>query len=399
MADHPFRYADRAEGISGSAIREIFRHSAKPGMISFAGGNPASKALPNEQIADIARELLLSQGKVLLQYGQTEGYPPLLEALPPYISETFGVSARREELLVTTGSMQGLDLLCKALINSGDAVLTESPAFLGALQCMNSYQARLIPVPMDDEGLDTGALERLMEAHRPKLLYTIPTFQNPSGLSLTLERRKKVAELAARYGVVVAEDDPYRQLRYAGESLPSIKSFDEAGWVVLLGSFSKVISPGLRIGFLCGDSGLLRKCTVFKQCTDVHSPNLNQAIVAHYLEKDLLKGHIAGILPHYALLLQIMLGALGQMADIPYHAKPEGGLFILAELAEGLDAGELMRISLEKGMVFVPGSPFYPEGGHLNSFRLNFSNASESQILRGMEILGDSIKELKHKRR
>ncbi|MHC1786202.1 MAG: PLP-dependent aminotransferase family protein [Christensenellales bacterium] len=393
MDEGEFRFASRMSGLSGSAIREIFKHTAKPGIISFAGGNPGSFALPNEEIAAIAESLLRSRGKVLLQYGQTEGYPPLREALPQYIEDEFAVSSAADQLLVTTGSMQGLDLLCKTLIDPGDVILCESPAFLGALQCMHSYEARLVPISSDKEGLDVLQLEAMMREHHPKLLYVIPTFQNPSGVTLSLARRQTVAQLAARYGVVVAEDDPYHALRYRGQTLPAIKSFDVEGWVVLLGSFSKVIAPGLRVGFMAGDRSLLRRCAICKQGTDVHTANLDQAIVDSFLREGLLAPHIAGILPAYASRMDIMQEALSEMSGLSGFTEPEGGLFLFAALEEGQDAAALFQRAIQRGVAFVPGEPFFPEGGHSHTFRLNFSNASEGDIRRGMAILGDCINE------
>lgn len=390
-----FDYAQRTEGLSGSAIREIFKYGLKEGMISFAGGNPGAFALPHEQVASLAQELLMTSGRQLLQYGQTEGYPPLLELLPGYIRDAFNADVTGEQLLVTTGSMQGLDLLLRVLINPGDVILTESPAFLGALQAMQASQARLVPVPCDEDGMDVEALEQLIRQHKPKLLYCIPTFQNPTGRSLSLARRKRVAALAAAHRLVVAEDDPYRQLRYRGEALPSIKAFDEAGYVVLLGSFSKIISPGLRVGFMAGDAQLLRKCCIVKQCTDVHTANLNQAIVAAYLERGLLKPHLMRILPGYAVLLDSMLEGLARMPQIDHYTKPEGGLFVFARLQQGLDARELLQLCIRRGLIFVPGEPFYPEGGHRDTLRLNFSNADQAQIADGLQILADSLNALK----
>lgn len=245
------KFASRFNGISGSAIREIFKMLAVPGMISFAGGNPAADALPEGDIAPLAQELMLDKGKVLLQYGATEGYAPLKESLAPYISNHFSFDITPDRILPTTGSTQGMDLLCKALIDPGDKICIENPTFLGNMQCMRLYQADLVPVPSDDLGMDMNALEEIFRTQHPKMLYVIPTFQNPTGRTLPLERRKRIAELAEEYGVVVAEDDPYRDLRYTGTPLPSIKSFDKKGWVVFLGSFSKVISPGLRVGYMC----------------------------------------------------------------------------------------------------------------------------------------------------
>lgn len=394
MVNLKFPYAQRMDGLSGSAIRELFAFSAKPGVISFAGGNPGAFALPDAQVAQIASALLRDNGKAILQYGQTEGYPPLRQSLPGYIQDTFAALVQEDQVLVTTGSMQGLDLLLKALVNPGDAVLTESPAFLGALQAMSSYQANIVPVNSDDAGIDINHLEEMMRKWRPKLLYIIPTFQNPTGRTLSLNRREQVARLAARYKVVVAEDDPYRSLRYRGQHVATIKSFDEEGWVVLLGSFSKVVSPGLRVGFMAGDAQLMRRCAVCKQCTDVHTANLNQAIVDAYLRDGLLFPHIDRICSQYATLMDTMLSQLKEMPKTRHYTQPEGGLFIFVELEEEVRATDLFRKAVECGVAFVPGEYFYPEGGHHNTLRLNFSNADRTAILRGMEILADCIQQM-----
>lgn len=394
MVNLKFPYAQRMDGLSGSAIRELFAFSAKPGVISFAGGNPGAFALPDAQVAQIASALLRDNGKAILQYGQTEGYPPLRQSLPVYIQDTFAAQVQEDHVLVTTGSMQGLDLLLKTLVNPGDAVLTESPAFLGALQAMSSYQANIVPVNSDDEGIDINHLEEMMRKWRPKLLYIIPTFQNPTGRTLSLNRREQVARLAARYKVVVAEDDPYRSLRYRGQHVATIKSFDEEGWVVLLGSFSKVVSPGLRVGFMAGDAQLMRRCAVCKQCTDVHTANLNQAIVDAYLRDGLLSPHIDRICSQYATLMDTMLSQLKEMPKKRHYTQPEGGLFIFVELEDDVRATDLFRKAVERGVAFVPGEYFYPEGGHHNTLRLNFSNADRPAILRGMEILADCIQQM-----
>lgn len=385
------RYADRMKHLSGSAIREIFRYMGRPGMISFAGGNPGNFALPDEQIADITGELLRTKGKQMLQYGQTEGYAPFREVLPGYIENFFQTKTDINELLVTTGSMQGLDLLLRALINPGDVILTEEPAFLGALQAMTASQAKIVPVMSDENGIDTGHLEEMLRLHRPKLLYIIPTFQNPTGRTLSLPRRKEVARLAARYGVIVAEDDPYRTLRYSGQEIPAIKSFDHEGYVVLLGSFSKIISPGLRVGFMAGDSELISRCAVCKQCTDVHTPTLNQAIVEYYLRYDLLKPHIIAITPVYGEMMDAMLSRLPDIPRIDRYTKPEGGLFIFAFLQEGLDALSVFKLAIDRGLAFVPGESFYVISGHKNTIRLNFSGTDLAGIKRGMDILKDCL--------
>ena len=381
------QFAQRFSGISGSAIREIFKLLAVPGMISFAGGNPAADALPDRQCAELAKELLLDRGKTLLQYGATEGYAPLRESLVPYVKDRFSFDCKPDEILPVTGSTQAMDLLCKALIDPGDKIAVESPTFLGNMQCMRLYQANLLPVESDEDGIRVDLLEEVFKKEHPKMLYVIPTFQNPTGRTLSLARRKKIAKLAAQYGVVVAEDDPYRDLRYAGQELPSIKSFDTEGWVAFMGSFSKVISPGLRVGLLAANPALLRKCVLGKQSSDVHTANLNQAIVDAYLRRNLLKPHVEKICQSYAQQMNTMLGLLSKCGGVARYTRPEGGLFIFAELNEGMDAVALLKKCVDQGVAYVPGTYFYPDGGHENTFRLNFSMCTVDQIKAGMEKL------------
>ena len=387
-------FARRFDGVSGSAIREIFKMIAKPGMISFAGGNPALSALPDETVARIAREVLEQDGKRILQYGATEGYPPFLESLMAYVKAQLGCDI--PAVLPVTGSTQAMDLLCKALINPGDVILVENPSFLGNLQCMHLYEAQLVPVESDEHGLIPEKVEEAMERYHPRMLYVIPTFQNPTGKTLALERRRPIAELAAKYGVVVAEDDPYRDLRYAGKALPSIKSFDREGWVVFLGSFSKIISPGLRVGFMAGDPRILRKCTIGKQSSDVHTANLNQAIVDRFLRENLLPAHIASICGSYREQLGAMLEELRAFPEGTRYTRPEGGLFVWVELPSGIDAKELLEQAVARHVAYVPGTHFYCDGGHENTLRLNFSNSTIPQIHEGMTVLRELIKQTIH---
>ncbi len=416
------RFASRFDGVSGSAIREIFKLIAKPGMISFAGGNPARSALPDEVCAEIALDVLEMDGKAILQYGATEGYAPFLESLHAYAEDTLGTPLPC--VLPTTGSTQGMDLLCKALIDPGDVILVEDPTFLGNMQCMRLYQAKLIPVPSDEDGLLMDALEEAMRLHHPKMLYVIPTFQNPTGRTLCLERRRAIAELAAKYRVIVAEDDPYRDLRYAGDALPSIKSFDKEGWVVFLGSFSKIISPGLRVGWMAGDADLLRKCTIGKQSADVHTSNLTQAMVDAFLRRKLLPGHISRICASYKAQCDAMLAELAAFPEGTRYTRPEGGLFIWVELPEGVDSKAVLEKCVARGVAYVPGTHFFvgppaptearegfgpssqamtalvsenadlqADGSHENTLRLNFSNSTVEQIHTGMAILREVFAE------
>ena len=383
------RFASRFDGVTGSAIREIFKMIAKPGMISFAGGNPALSALPDQVVAEIAADVLSRDGKAILQYGATEGYAPFLESLKQYAKEQLGCDI--PAVLPVTGSTQAMDLLCKALINPGDVILVENPSFLGNLQCMKLYEATLVPVESDDEGIIVDKLEEAILRYKPKMLYTIPTFQNPTGKTLAADRRAPIAALAAKYGMVVAEDDPYRDLRYAGTPCPSIKSFDKEGWVVFLGSFSKIISPGLRVGFMAGDPRILRKCTIGKQSSDVHTANLNQAIVDQFLRRNLLPEHIASICQSYRAQLDAMLEELATFPEGTRYTRPEGGLFIWVELPSGIDAQALLEKAVARNVAYVPGTHFFADGGHENTLRLNFSNSTIDQIRNGMAVLRELI--------
>lgn len=384
------RFAHRFDQVTGSAIREIFKVIAQPGMISFAGGNPAPEALPDGPVSELAQYVLAKDGKAILQYGATEGYAPFLESLKAYVQDQLGVSV--PAVLPVTGSTQAMDLLCKALLDPGDTVLVENPSFLGNLQCLKLYQANLVPVESDGDGLLPSDLEEKIRRYRPKLLYTIPTFQNPTGKTLPEDRRRTVAELANEYGMIVAEDDPYRDLRYEGVPCRSIKSFDQNGWVMFLGSFSKIISPGLRVGFIAGDAGIIRKCTVGKQSTDVHTANLNQAIVDQYLLRNLLPDHISSICEGYGAKMRRMLRCLEQFPEGVSFTRPQGGLFIWAELPEGMDTVKLLSAAVEKKVAYVPGTYFCVDGGHMNTLRLNFSNSTPEQIETGMSVLNDLIR-------
>lgn len=387
------KLASQMRALSGSAIREIFHLLAKPGMISFAGGNPAASALEPEVISELGREALEKHGWTILQYGATEGFAPLRESIAEYVKGA-GISARPERVLPTQGSQQAMDLIAKALLNPGDPVLVESPTFLGALHTLRTYRADLKALETDENGVIIEAAEEAIQRYRPKLMYVIPTFQNPTGRTLSLERRRQLAALAAKYGVVLAEDDPYRDVRFAGTPLPSIKSFDESGWVVYLGSFSKVIAPGLRVGYAVVDNDeLLKKMVIGKQATDVHSPLLNQAIVDGYLRSGRMPDHLARICADYKARLQVMLDGLGKLPPSISYTRPEGGLFVWAQLPEGADALEMLKKAIEKNVAFVPGTHFYFDGGHLSTLRLNFSSGKTEDVAEGMARLTPVILE------
>lgn len=394
MKQAEIKFARRFDGVSGSAIRDIFKLLGVPGMISFAGGNPAESALEDELIADLSREVMLRHGKKLLQYGATEGWPPYRVQTAQFLRDEIGINVEENQLLPTTGSTQAIDLLLKVLIDEGDVILVEGPTFLGTLQAMKLYGARLVPVEMDAHGVRLDALEEAVRIHKPKLFYTVPTFQNPTGVTMTLERRKAVLALAEKYDFLIAEDDPYRGLRYHGDPLPTIFSFDTTSRVIYLTSFSKLISPGLRAGaVVTRNPELLRKLTIGKQSTDVHTPNFVQAIVAEYLSRGLLPGHMQSVCAKYKDQLTHMLDGFASFPEGAMPTHPEGGLFVWVELPKRYDAAAMLGRAVEKGVAYVPGTYFYPDGGHLNTMRLNFSNSEVPQIDRGMQLLGETIKE------
>ncbi|MDR1598857.1 MAG: PLP-dependent aminotransferase family protein [Oscillospiraceae bacterium] len=381
-------FAARYNGITGSAIREIFKIIAQPGVISFAGGNPAAEALEDARIADLAREALSADGKRVLQYGGSEGWPQLKEEASRFLAER-GVNAPPDALLPVSGTTQTIDLLCKALIDPGDTILVENPSFLGAFQTMRLYQARLSPIETDGQGAIPGALEEAIRQTHPKLVYLIPTFQNPTGVTMPVERRKAIAELAERYDIYILEDDPYRDLRYSGAELPPIHSFDRSGRVLYLASFSKLISPGLRVGVVTAPPELLRKLVIGKQSTDLHTDQLSQAIVARYLAHGYLPGHLADIRALYGERLERMLAGLDRIGL--ERTAPEGGLFVWCSLPEGGDARALLERAVSRKVAFVPGAHFYCDGGHNETLRLNFSNSAPDAIDRGLAALAEVI--------
>ncbi len=384
--------AKHMKDINGSAIRDIFKLLAVPGMISFAGGNPSSAALEPDVVSALAVDVLREQGASLLQYGATEGIPALRENTAKFLKGC-GITCTGDEILPTQGSTQAIDLLLKALIEPGDTILVESPTFLGTLQAMRIYQANVVPVPTDEGGVIVEEVEKAILKHHPKMMYVIPTFQNPTGITLAADRRRPLAELMNKYGVVLMEDDPYRDLRYEGEAYPAVKAYDEEGWVIYLTSYSKLISPGLRVGgAVVSNPALRRKMTIGKQSSDVHTPLLNQAIVNEYLARGLLAPHVERICGLYREQLRAMLDGFRHFPEGTVHTTPQGGLFVWAALPEGMNATRLLLRAVEDKVAYVPGTHFYPEGGHENTLRLNFSMSGVDKIEEGMRALGQLFK-------
>ncbi len=379
-------FAKRLDNVTGSAIRAIFALIGQPGMISFAGGNPAPECFPSADIAEISASLINKNGSHILQYGGTPGISRLKDTVVQMMAAR-GISASPDEVIITSGATQGIGLAGKTLVNPGDAVLAESPTFIGALQTFLCYEADVKSVDMDDEGMDMDDLESKLKAYKPKFVYTIPTFQNPTGRTMSLERRKKMLALCKAHGVLILEDDPYCDLRYSGQPVPPIKSFDDDGAVIYLLSFSKIISPGLRVGAAIADARIIQKYNIAKQGEDLHTANLSQEIVDAFMRSGKVEKHIETVCANYKGKRDAMLAKLEAFPKGVTFTKPDGGLFIWVTLPEGMNAVTMFQQCVDAGVAYVPGVHFFPEGGHENTMRLNFSMASFEQIDKGMDIL------------
>jgi 2-aminoadipate transaminase len=374
--------------LEGNAIREIFKLLADKSIISFAGGWPALDALPAADIARLAGKV--ANGAVI-QYGATDGMADYLEAGLKYVARR-GVVAARDNIIAVSGGQQGIDLLVKAFVNKGDVVLVEDPTYLAVLHILKSYEANPVGVSSGANGIDIADLEQKIVKFKPKMLYLVPTFSNPTGVTLSAEKRAKIAEITAKYGVIVLEDDPYAELRYSGEAVPALKSFDKAGNIVYVTSFSKIISPGLRAGLTVADPAIIRKLTIGKQATDVHTSNLSQAIVAEYLKEGGLSAHLSKIIPAYKAKRDAMLGAMDKyFPKSVQYTRPEGGMFIFCRLTDGRDAKALLMEAVKSKVAYVPGTNFYADGSGADTFRLNFSSVSVEQIEAGIKALGSLI--------
>ncbi len=388
------RFSRRMQGVKGNAIRELLSVSQQPGMISFAGGLPSSETFDVEVIAEIAKEVVLADGKKILQYGSTEGYEPLREELIKYLNSQQDIKATEDNLLVISGAQQGIDLAAKAMLDPGDVVLVESPSYLAALQIFKTYEAELHVVSSDKNGIIVNELEKLIKEKKPKIVYSVPTFQNPSSVTIPLERRKKICKLLEKYDVLLIEDNPYGELRYSGEDVPHIFSLDKSNQTLYLGSFSKIISPGLRVGYAVGPVNLINKMRIGKQGTDVQTSTIAQAIVCEYFKRDLLNPHIEDVKKQYKEKRDYFL--LKMEEHFPDKARwnyPEGGLFVWVVLPEEYDTQDLFKVAISEKVAFVPGASFFVNE-QKNCLRLNFSNASFEQMDQGIERLGKALCEM-----
>ena len=385
--------AARARSVGGSPVRDILAVTARPEVINFAGGLPAPELFDAEGIADAFRAVLEEVPERALQYSTTEGEPVLRAALAERMSAR-GLATGADDVLVTTGSQQALSLLATALIEPGDTVLVESPCYLAALQAFGFAGARVVAVPGDDEGPDPVALEELVVRERPKLLYTVPTFQNPTGRTMSAGRRAAVASVAARRGLWIVEDDPYGELRFAGEPVPWIASRPEAAdRTVLLGSFSKVMAPGLRLGWLRAPAGLRRACAVAKQAADLHTPTVNQLAAARYLADNDLDAHVRRVAAVYGARRDAMLAGLpNALPEGSAWTRPEGGMFLWARLPEPYDTTALLPEVVRHDVAYVPGAPFHAADPDRATLRLCFVTQTPDEIAEGLRRLGEALR-------
>ncbi len=387
-------FSDNISGVKPSAIREIFKVLGDPTIISLAGGNPDPSTFPADKMSVIATELLTNNPSAALQYGVTEGYSPLREQLADRMEKKFGIKREGNTVLVVTGGQQGIDLTTKILCNPGDTVICEEPSFIGALNCFRTYGTKLRGIPMEEDGINISELEKaLKEEKRAKLIYLIPTFQNPMGVTMSAEKRKKVYELAVKYGVTVLEDNPYGELRFSGEDILPIKALDDKGAVVYCGSFSKVLSPGTRIGFVSAPDEIAKKLVVAKQVTDVHTNIFWQMLISAFLEKYDIDEHISSIKALYKTKCDCITSALDKY--IPsnrfWRSSPEGGIFIYCRFF-GEDAGELSKKLIEKKVAVVPGTAFQTdENAKTEYVRLNYSMPTCENIERGIKTIGEYL--------
>jgi DNA-binding transcriptional MocR family regulator len=389
--DWPSKFSGRAGGLYGSLTRQLLSVLGDPDIISFGGGLPAWDLFPLDQIRKVTDEVLSTDGPATLQYSSSEGYRPLREKLVERLRHRgFGVTA--ENLIIDSGSMQGIDLMAKLFLEKDDAVVVGAPTFHSALQAFSSCQVRFLTVPLDEHGMRVDLLPDILENDQVKFIYVMPTFQNPTGRTMSLERRRALLEVAERYRVPILEDDSYGELRFEGKGLPPLKALDRQDQVVYLGSFSKTLSPGLRVGFMAAPSAMMEKLVFAKQTADLHTSMLPQRIAYEFLRQNLLDPHIEVIIENYRHRRDAMLAAMSQYfpPQVSWN-RPEGGIFLWVTLPKVKDETRLFDDGVAEKVVFVPGSCFYAHGGGGNSMRLNFSAYTEEKITLGIQRLARVI--------
>ncbi len=390
-----YTFADNIRALKPSAIREILKLSSQPGIIPFSAGNPATDAFPAKEIAEISNSILTTNPAVALQYSTTEGYTPLRECMADYMQKKYSVGGEEDDILITSGAQQVMNLATKVFVNTGDTIICEDPSFIGSLNAFRSFGANLVGVPIEADGIDLDALENAIKTSKNvRFLYTIPNFQNPSGITMSYQKRKAVYELCKKYGVLILEDNPYGEIRFSGEDIPSIKSMDTEGIVIYAGSFSKVLSPGMRVGYAIANKQIIAKLTVCKQTDDVHTTLWSQIVSHKFLTEYDFEKHLEKIRDIYRRKANLCM----KLAD--EHLKPmvdyypvEGGLFLWCKLPHGMDMMDFTMKALENKVAVVPGTAFSVDtSAKSDRFRINYSTPSDEQIINGMEILGKILK-------
>ena len=390
------KFANRIDSLRASDIREILKITQRAEVISFAGGLPAPELFPVEEMKQISRLLMEESGRVALQYSTTEGYEPLRQKIAARIGRKFQTQASAEEVMITSGSQQALDFSGKLFLDAGDVVLCESPTYLAAISAFRAYQPEFIDVPTDDDGMIIEELERILATtDNVKLVYVIPDFQNPTGRTWSRERRRRFIETVSRYGVAVLEDNPYGELRFEGEILPSIKSMDREGLVIGTGTFSKTFCPGMRIGWLVAAPPVIEKYVLIKQGADLCTSLRNQMEIDLFMELFDFEGNLVRLTELYRQRRNSMVAALeAMMPEGVSFTRPQGGLFLWVTLPERIKAIELLKRCLEQNVAFVPGDSFFPNGGVENTLRLNYSNMPEDRIREGVARMAAAIRSM-----
>ncbi len=391
-----YKFSNRVQALKPSAIREIFKYAADPQVVSLSAGNPSPEAFPVEEIREISKRILEENPIEVLQYSVSEGYPKLRQTLKKYMKETYNMGTENDDILITTGAQQIMDLASKALVNEGDVVITEAPSFIGSLNTFRSYNAKLKGVPMDSDGMNMDSLEKaLKENPNTKFIYTIPNFQNPSGITMSLEKRKKLYSLAVKYGVLILEDNPYGDLRYSGEDVPCIKSFDTEEIVIYAGSMSKVISPGIRVAYTLAPKPIFQKMVVCKQGNDVHTNVWSQMICNELMTKYDFKAHLQNLRDLYRKKAQYMMDLMDEHL-VPLgitYAPITGGLFTMCTLPDYVDMPKFCTDAVQNKVCVVPGNAFLTDDTQeCHTFRVNFSTPTDKQLKRGIELLAETAK-------
>ena len=391
-----FEISNRMSGLKPSIIRELLKQMADPALISFAGGNPAQDSFPAEEICRFSDNLLRSEPVKTLQYSVSEGIPEVREAVKQFANRLFPICKESDSLVMMSGSQQILDLTAKCLCNERAVVTVEEPAFLSAYLTFRSSGAEVKGVPMQPDGLDLEALERVLSAKpKPAFFYCIPNFQNPTGYTTSLEKRKAIYELTERYGVPVLEDDPYGELRFSGEALPPIKALGTGEHVIYAGSFSKILCPGMRLAYCIADQSFMRHMVTAKQCSDVHTNVWAQHVCEKILTQTDMNRHLARLRSIYGEKAKQMMDALDAKCPQITYVRPEGGMFLWGTLPQGISMPDFVQRCLEKKLAVVPGNAFYvDDSAPCNSFRMNFSAPNAEQIERGVEIMAGVLAEM-----